>query len=280
MLTSHQLPDHRYDRHFLRYLLMFPSFAWGYCRSISGCLLRLAGAVLVLAAICPPSFAKASTAGLCDAVAYQASRESGVPVSVLLSITRTETGRNRNGQLEPWPWTVNMEGRGRWFDTEDDARSYVFSHFKRGARSFDVGCFQINYKWHGQAFRSIDQMFDPLENARYAARFLGQLYRETGDWAKAAGSYHSRTPEYAARYRARFEKIRANLAVRSEAAKPVSDPNLPPRAIPENRVERRGRPNSYPLLTSGPASGSLGSLVPVSSPRATPLLGIANEEIQ
>ena len=47
-----------------------------------------------------------------------------------------------------------MEGKGKWFQTRDEALSYVFKHFKRGARSFDVGCFQINFKWHGQAFPS------------------------------------------------------------------------------------------------------------------------------
>jgi soluble lytic murein transglycosylase-like protein len=64
----------------------------------------------------------------------------------------------------------------------------------RGARSYDVGCFQINYRWHGQHFASLDQMFDPDANAAYAARFLSELYAEFGDWSRAAGAYHSRTP--------------------------------------------------------------------------------------
>ena len=87
-----------------------------------------------------------------------------------------------------------MKGTGLWFETEDAARAYVYEHFKRGARSFDVGCFQINYKWHHEAFASIEQMFDPMANALYAARFLGALKAEKGSWVEAAGAYHSRNP--------------------------------------------------------------------------------------
>ena len=63
--------------------------------------------------------------------------------AVLKAISLTETGRKTGGQFRPWPWTVNMEGTGHWFDTLDEARAYVSREFKRGARSFDVGCFQI-----------------------------------------------------------------------------------------------------------------------------------------
>ncbi|MHA6264151.1 transglycosylase SLT domain-containing protein [Arenibacterium sp. CAU 1754] len=148
---------------------------------------------------------------MCDQAAVTAARDHGVPVDVMRAITRTETGRTVLSELQPWPWTVNMEGAGRWFATKDEARAFVFSQFKRGARSFDVGCFQINYKWHGTAFRSIDEMFDPTSNADYAARFLARLHGELGDWSLAAGAFHSRTPEYARIYTARFNEIRDRM---------------------------------------------------------------------
>jgi hypothetical protein len=203
--------------------------------------------------------ARASTANICDTAAHRIARESNVPVSVLLSITRTETGRTQGGALEPWPWTVNMEGKGKWFETEDAARAFVFKHFKTGARSFDVGCFQINYKWHGAAFQSIDQMFDPIENARYAAGFLKELYDETGDWSKAAGAYHSRTPEYARRYTARFNRIRQKFTDQTEPAPPLPTPDIHLATAPVDRV----RVNRYPLLQVADTKGIYGSLVPL-----------------
>ena len=63
-----------------------------------------------------------------------------------------------------------------------------------GRRSFDVGCFQINYHWHGHNFPSLEAMFDPDTGADYAARFLQSLYAERGNWSAAAGAYHSQTP--------------------------------------------------------------------------------------
>ena len=197
---------------------------------------------------------------ICEQAAEQAARQMGVPVSVLKAISLTETGRTRDGEMRPWPWTVNMEGAGHWFETEDAARSFVYGHFKRGARSFDVGCFQINYKWHGENFASIDQMFDPLANALYAARFLRSLHAETGNWSAAAGAYHSRTPEFADKYAARFDRFRAGL--RHED--PGGVPEIPdivlaaagPFRLPGPRVNR------FPLLQAGSGAG-LGSLVPV-----------------
>ncbi len=153
----------------------------------------------------------ATTAALCDRAAQRAALAEDVPLDVLKAIARVETGRTQNGALEPWPWTVNREGQGYWFTSEVEAKSYVFDIFKSGVRSFDVGCFQINYRWHGKAFRSIDAMFDPDENATYAARFLAQLYAELGSWPAAAGAYHSRTQHLAASYSDRFQTVLAQL---------------------------------------------------------------------
>ena len=200
-----------------------------------------------------------ATAGLCDAVAEVAAKAHSVPLDVLRAITRTETGRLVDGTLQPWPWTVNMEGTGRWFATEDEARAYVFRHFKRGARSFDVGCFQINYKWHGKAFRSIDEMFDPDQNARYAAKFLAQLFVEFGDWTKAAGAYHSRTPKYAEKYEARFDRIR-----RSAPPIPPSGSQLAGRSTtfgPPRRIDLNAQLAAGAFIGSG--TGQLGSAVPL-----------------
>lgn len=200
-----------------------------------------------------PVGADASPALLCDRAARTAATESGVPPAVMRAIARTETGRQRDGRLQPWPWTVNMEGTGRWFASRRAARAFAMRHFDRGARSFDIGCFQINYKWHGRAFASIDAMFDPLENARYAAAFLKRLHAETGSWPDAAGAYHSRTPALARRYRTRFERIRRRLAGRPPAAVPPPGAGRQPLFSPQG---------ARPLVGSAGRPALLGSLVP------------------
>lgn len=184
----------------------------------------------------------------CVIAARLASRLTGVPSDVLHAISLAETGRDAGGVLEPWPWTVNMEGAGHWFSTEQAASAFVFENFRRGARSFDVGCFQINYKWHRANFASIEQMFDPSENALYAARFLKQLHAELGSWTLAAGAYHSRTPAFASRYAARFDALRAKLQ------------GKPDQAVGQFARHGAGFPSASPLLAGQAAR--LGSLVP------------------
>lgn len=214
--------------------------------------------------------ASASTADLCDKAAHQAASELGVPFPVLWSITRTETGRSQNGQLSPWPWTVNMEGKGLWFKTRQEAKAYAKREFERGARSFDIGCFQINYKWHGASFRSIDQMFDPVENARYAAAFLARLYRESGDWSTAAGAFHSRIPKFSKLYRTRFDKIRRKY--QPNGTTPAGNYSNTARQYASDTPSHRE--NTYPLLTHTGKSSGNGSLVPISNKQARALFVI------
>lgn len=214
--------------------------------------------------------ARAEIAAICDQVAAQVARESGVPRDVLAAIMLTETGRRMEGRMRAWPWTVNMEGAGHWFDDADSARAFVYDHFRRGARSFDIGCFQINYKWHHTAFDSLEQMFEPLANGRYAARFLSELFAELGNWDRAAGAYHSRTPELAERYAARFARFRAQEAgaeTRTDLAALPPRPGSGRPTIPSAET----RTNGFPLLRGG-SSGALGSLVPAATASTGPIV--------
>lgn len=206
---------------------------------------------------------------LCEYAAQEAARQEGVPLSVLTAISLNETGRKSEGTFRAWPWTVNMEGAGHWFDTPQEALAFAMREYDRGARSFDVGCFQINYKWHGENFSSIEEMFDPMANARYAARYLRDLYAEKGSWEGAAGAYHSRTPEFADRYAARFSRFRNDLLDASGEEIPTI-PDIVLAAYGGNAAEPRV--NTYPLLQAG-GGASLGSLVPVSNGAGVMLFG-------
>ena len=169
--------------------------------------------------------AAAPVSRLCDDAARAAASEAGIPAEIMLALTRTETGRNRGGELAPWPWTVNMEGEGRWFDDRASALRFATDRYAMGARSFDIGCFQINHRWHGAAFASIAEMFDPVANARYAARFLNEIRSESGrggtGWAEIAGAYHSRTPSFAKRYRERFARILQTIGKGDDLTAPL-----------------------------------------------------------
>jgi len=152
-------------------------------------------------------FAPPATGGgaLCRSAIAQAEREAALPPRLLQAIGRVESGRRdaATGQFAPWPWTINAEGRGSFFPDKAAAIAAVRALQAEGVRSIDVGCMQVNLRHHPNAFASLEAAFDPLTNARYAARFLRSLQAETGEWMQAAGGYHSQTPERAAAYRAR-----------------------------------------------------------------------------
>lgn len=214
---------------------------------------RLIPAFLFTLAICFPSSTAASSQ-ICDQAARYAATRTNTPAKILLALTRVETGRTRNGRFEPWPWTVNMQGKGVWFDSKADALAYAQRHLNQGARSFDMGCFQVNYRWHHEAFSSLNAMMSPQENTIYAAQFISSLYQETGSWSRAAGLYHSRTPSLSQKYERRFKKIYAQL-----------EPSVVVAQAPSTRSNR------FPLLQRTDQSLSGPSLVPFNTPQSRPL---------
>lgn len=177
-----------------------------------------------------------------------------VPQSVLHAISLTETGRMLNGRLRPWPWAINREGRGHWFSNREEALAFARRSVAEGRRSFDVGCFQINYHWHGHNFDSLEAMFDPDVGAAYAARFLDELYNEKRDWSAAAGAYHSRTPHYASKYRARFDRILANIDGTPIVVAAASEAEAAPESPARVRASRE-RMKKKPLVITINADG-------------------------
>lgn len=133
------------------------------------------------------------------------------PLGVLRAIARTEAGRENLGEMEPWRWTVNMRGKGAWFDTKNQAHVCVCYHFKEGVCRFNVACFQNNYEWWNPAFGSIEEMFDPLLDKQNPATYLGQIHSMLCDWENAVGANHSGKHKHAHRFLCLFAEIRAAL---------------------------------------------------------------------
>jgi Transglycosylase SLT domain len=167
---------------------------------------------MLLALIATLGSAHAEPAGLldpdparqCQTAILAAEHEHRLPPALMGAIARVESGRPReDGSVAPWPWTINAEGQGRFFESKQAAIAAVRALQARGVRLIDVGCMQVNLLHHPRAFANLEEAFDPVANARYAGLFLTQLYATTRDWVKAAGNYHSQTAELAETYRAR-----------------------------------------------------------------------------
>lgn len=135
-------------------------------------------------------------------------REQQIPVHLLAAISTIETGRYHKGldMALPWPWTINVEGQGHYYNSKAEAIAHTQAYLNQGIRSIDVGCMQVNLKHHPNAFANLNEAFDPAKNVDYAARFLQTNYQELGSWVKAAASYHSRTPSRSNPYLERVGK--------------------------------------------------------------------------
>jgi hypothetical protein len=134
---------------------------------------------------------------LCRAAILQAERSTHVPDRLLDAIAMVESGRRDpiSGAVYPWPWTINAEGVGHFYQSKAEAVAAVEDFRAHGVRSMDVGCMQVNLQYHPEAFATLDQAFDPVTNAAYGAHFLQQLYAQTNAWPLAVAAYHSFTPD-------------------------------------------------------------------------------------
>jgi hypothetical protein len=148
-----------------------------------------------------------------------AEAQYGTPPGLLAAIAKAESGRpvGPTGEMQPWPWAVNIGGAGAYFETREAAVLAVRQAMTVNAGYIDVGCMQVNLQFHPKAFHSLEEAFDPHANVDYAARFLVSLRdAAAGNWFVAVGMYHSRSPDLAQLYRERVTM--AGTAIRSVGA--------------------------------------------------------------
>ena len=139
---------------------------------------------------------------VCLKATVQAEEKYQIKTNLLTSISNVETGRwnEQVSQKVAWPWTVNVKGKGYFYKTKAEAVAAVKDWQRRGYRSIDVGCMQINLRFHGREFASVEDAFDPDKNVEVAAKFLKKRYSVRNDWMRAAADYHSRNQRKAKVY--------------------------------------------------------------------------------
>lgn len=204
------------------------------------------------------------TAHVCLQATQKMEKAYHIKQHLLTTISSIESGRwdEKTQQKLAWPWTINAQGKGYFFNTKAEAVQKVKELQKRGITSIDVGCMQINLLYHGQEFSSIEQAFDPAHNVEYAAKFLTNLYESNNhDWIKAAMAYHSSVPEKANAYRQKvvktFEIVKTahnkdmNLAFRPKVSAATEDTTLlraPKNIVTAKAAARKKAPAAHANL--------------------------------
>lgn len=199
-------------------------------KSASPCLVVSRWLAVAAIALCgslpaPMAMAQAGTSltnfdNICLAEARRAEAQHGIPSGLLQSITRVEAGRKTvTGEFMPWAWTLNDRGEGLFFDSREAAMAHLQAAVDSGDHSVDVGCMQVNTKWHLEGFLALSDMLDPVQNADYAAGFLLDLHEAHQSWDDAVKHYHSAEPEKHIRYHSRvLAELEIYLAGTRDAA--------------------------------------------------------------
>ncbi|MGB3809873.1 MAG: transglycosylase SLT domain-containing protein [Parvibaculum sp.] len=139
--------------------------------------------------------AKPSPWAFCERATVQIEVEHKMPRALLFSVAMAESGRfnPEARKTRPWPWTINAEGQSFYFKSKADAIAATHRLLKEGVRSIDVGCMQVNLRYHPDAFADLDDAFDPVTNVTYGASFLKSLHGRTQSWPDAIAAYHSQS---------------------------------------------------------------------------------------
>lgn len=104
----------------------------------------------------------------------------------------------------PWPWTLNVAGRGMYFATREDAHAAIEQLLAAKRCDFDVGIMQINWCYHGKRFASAWDALSPATNIRVAETLLIDNLQRGGSAMKAVAWYHSADPARGGPYFSRF----------------------------------------------------------------------------
>jgi len=119
--------------------------------------------------------------------------EYGIPYTILYAIALVESGRglSDNGMRRPWPWTLNVAGRGHFYPSREAAWDALNGFIARGERSIDIGLMQVSWKYHKDKLGNAWRALDPYHNLRIAAGILRDCFEQRRDWWASVGCYHS-----------------------------------------------------------------------------------------
>jgi hypothetical protein len=139
---------------------------------------------------------------VCHQSITEAEKQKDIPQDLLTAIALVEAGRWQGTEKNPliWPWSLTVNGKGHFYETPELAINAAETFFAHGISNIDIGCMQINVRYHKNAFSDLAEMFDPIYNTAYAANFLVSLKKDLGTWSHAVEGYHSRKQEFGQPY--------------------------------------------------------------------------------
>jgi hypothetical protein len=104
------------------------------------------------------------------------------------------------GFIRPWPWAVNVDGKGHYFDTRSEAETFVDELIKSGKTNMDIGPLQVNTYWHGHRVGNPKDLFSLSTAVTVASNILQEAMNSSPkDPELGIGRYHTWSDESRAR---------------------------------------------------------------------------------
>jgi len=163
----------------------------------------------------------ASAVDLSGSVWEQAADPHEIDPSLLYSVAIIESrtlSPTDTGYLHPWPYALNVDGRGEFFQSMDEAVKRLRTvQQKRPEANIDVGPMQISLQWHRHRVQSADSLLNLDTAARVGAAILAEAMASApNDLELGVGRYHhwrddSRARRYGARVLAVYDSINPSI---------------------------------------------------------------------
>lgn len=124
--------------------------------------------------------------------AYQiAAQRADIPSPVLYAVALQESGLRRGDRLIPWPWTLNVAGASRRFNSHAEACDGLHKALREVPPArIDAGLAQINLGYQKHRYGRPCDLLDPYRNLAIAAEILREQHIPGEDWLLAIGRYH------------------------------------------------------------------------------------------
>lgn len=115
-----------------------------------------------------------------------------VPEQFVYGIALNESGKTLDRhQVRPWPWTLNVDGKGYAYPTRKACWLALTRFLAQGKKLVDIGLMQVNWHYHQEKLGDPWLALDPYANLHIGVRILRDEYERTHDWFQAVGRYHS-----------------------------------------------------------------------------------------
>lgn len=167
------------------------------------------------------SSASVNAVNLDHSVWDRAGRAHGLDPHLLYSVAIVESRQEspvRHGSLHPWPYSLNIEGRGVYFENLAEAVSELKAISQASPEAnVDVGPLQISLTWHGHRVENPASLFNLTTATHIGAEILSEAIASAdGDLELGVGRYHhwrneSRARMYGARVLAVYESIKPQI---------------------------------------------------------------------